>query len=156
MRFFYFQYRMDGSAYEASLTIIPVFDWLGDPAWAEQTEAGNDSSGGESPGDSQITAAVVARAGELLRSRQALDYGGDFDECTVQQKDRIVMNPSHFVAHLAVDVPPPPPRARQGENDLDFHPNSSSSGEEMHGSSNIPPLSAKQIRARDNSSKVKF
>lgn len=125
---------MDGSAFEASLTIIPVFDWLSAPAWAVDTA---------NTAHASLDADPTARAREL-RSRQALDYGGDFYGCSAQEKDRIVMNPSHFVAKLEVDVPAPPPVPRQGENDLDFDP------EEVQ--NDYPSLTPQQLRQRDNPS----
>lgn len=116
--------------------MIPVFDWLNDPAYADKT-------------DDIISIRQLAA--------QTLDYSGtdldlDLSDCTVSEKDRLVLNPSHFVAKLEL-VPPPPPVERSrlvrylDEDGLEFIEGGEDEAEEH---AELPPLTPEQMRIRDS------
>jgi uncharacterized membrane protein YgcG len=127
------QYRKDGTAFEAVLTVIPVFDWLNDPAYRPL-------------GFDRQAASSNARQ----QAARALDYGGEFSQFSVVEKDRIVMNPSHFVAKLEL-VPPPPPQPRYtptryvDEDGVEYTEEWDQDPADM----SYPPLTPEQMRARD-------
>lgn len=130
------QYRADGTAFEAKLTVIPVFDWL--------------SEYGSEPSVEDDGGAAYARQMAV----QALDYGyggADLTQCAPSVKDRLVMNPSYFVARLE-EVPPPPPRPRVtptrylDEDGVEYL----EGGDPDDGAHSYPPLTPQQMHERDH------
>ena len=114
---------------------MPVFDWLNDPAYRPLGYSEEDS---------------------LVRnvSPQALDYGGEFSQYTAVEKDRIIMNPSHFIAKLEEIVPPPASSSTSSLyfpiRYLDEDGREFTEEEEAEESLHLyPPLTEEQMRRRD-------
>ena len=147
------QYRKDGSAFEVTVTVMPVFDWLVADTTTTDSNVNNSNNNinnsninnfnnGVSGSATASAALVTTSPSPVWTARSAaitMDYGGGASRATRHEKDRMAMHPSHFVAKLEVVSRAAATGANAGDDE----------DEDEDAETEFPPLTPQEIFIRD-------